>query len=153
MNRIVLISLFITLCIGFAGAQGPIKPESLVKPIPQESGQGQAAIYQDASIDTLLGRFITRNKAMDGMEGVRIQIYRGSGRNAREEANQAKAKFISDFPGVEAYVRFDPPNYFKVRVGDFRTRHEATALLYKVSPKFPQAYIVKDIINFPLLNK
>ena len=152
MKRLFFSGIIFALSITLAG-QSPVKPESIINAGTTTGTAGIVTVTQSASIDTLMGRYISLNKSLDGMEGVRIQIFRGSGRNAREEANQAKAKFISEFPGIEAYVRFDPPNYFKVRVGDFRTRHEATALFYKVSRQFPQSYIVKDIINFPDLNK
>ena len=51
-----------------------------------------------------------------------------------------------------SYQIFADPGYFKIRVGDFRTRTEATKLFLIISREFPDAYIVPDIINFPDLN-
>ena len=60
------------------------------------------------------------------MEGFRIQIYSSSNRNAREESNKARAEFISKFPDIVSYPLYAEPGYFKIRVGDFRTKTEAT---------------------------
>ena len=83
------------------------------------------------------------------MQGFRIQIYSSSNRNAREESSREKAVFLNKFPNIEAYALFAEPGYYKIRVGDFRTRTEATRLFLMISKDFPDAYIVPDYINFP----
>ncbi len=45
------------------------------------------------------------------------------------------------------------PGYYKIRVGDYRTRTEGTKDLLMIRKEFPDAYLVPDIINFPDLNK
>lgn len=117
------------------------------------SGNAKVRIEQDIRIDSLLSRHIDANREYKGIDGFRIQIYRGSARNAREEANKANADFISEFPDVSSYLRFDQPNFFKVRVGDYRTKHDAYPDYIMIRKKFPNAYIVTDIINFPDLGK
>ena len=84
-----------------------------------------------------------------GMEGFRIQIYASSNRNAREESNKARAEFLTKFPEVFSCILYANPGYFKVRVGNFRTKTEAMSLFIKISKEFPDAYIVPDFINFP----
>jgi hypothetical protein len=106
----------------------------------------------------LISRHIQANKNLFkvnnhyGMEGCRIQIYASSNRNAREESNKARAEFMSKFPDIVSYPLYAEPGYFKVRVGDFRTRTEAYKLFQLISKEFPGAYIVPDVINFPDLN-
>lgn len=85
------------------------------------------------------------------MNGYRIQIYFDSGRTARESANETKAKFLSFFPDIEAHILYQSP-FYKVRVGDFRTENEALKFSKKILRRFPQAYIVPDIIDFPELD-
>ena len=58
--------------------------------------------------------------------------------------------FSSD---IESYPLFADPGYFKIRVGDFRTKTDAVKLFLIISKKFPDSYIVSDIINFPDLIK
>jgi hypothetical protein len=110
-------------------------------------------LNQDIRIDSLLTRHIVSNGDYNGIDGFRIQIYRGSNRNAREEANKVKAEFISEFPDINSYLDFDKPNLFKVKVGDFRTKHDAYPYLIKIKRKFPNSYILGDIINYPELEK
>ena len=87
------------------------------------------------------------------MKGFRIQIYARNNRNAREESNKARSEFISKFPGIASYPTYENPGYFKIRVGDFRTKTEATKLFLIISKEFPDAYLVPNVyINFPDLN-
>ncbi len=151
MKRYILLIALFALCSSIQ-AQKLIKAEELIN----GSGSyraGRVEINQDIRVDSLLSRHIMANAETDGINGYRIQIYRGSGRNAREDANETKAEFISGFPGIQSYLRFDPPNYFKVRVGDYRTKHDAYPDFKMVKRKFPNAYIVTDIITYPDLDQ
>ena len=58
-----------------------------------------------------------------------------------------------DFPEIPSYAEFAPPGYFIIRAGDYRTKIEGTKQLLLVRKKFPNAYLVPDIIKFPDLNK
>jgi len=147
MKRYILL---LTLIAYFSGlqAQKLVKAEELINGNSTYDA-GLVEIQQDVRVDSLLSRHIMANEKVDGINGYRIQIYRGSGRNAREDANKTKAEFISEFPGMDSYLKFDPPNYFKVRIGDYRTRHDAYPDFKRVKAKFPNAYIVNDIISYP----
>lgn len=120
-----------------------------IKPVTNQAGS--LNINQDESFDEVLERYKNQNLKNNDMPGYRIQIFFGSGREAREKAYEAKALFISDFPLVPAYVLYEAP-YFKVRVGDYRTKREATSLFNQLSRKFPDAYITPlSRINLPPL--
>jgi hypothetical protein len=54
------------------------------------------------------------------------------------------------FPEQGVYLMFQSP-YYKVRVGDFRTRMDAEGFKQKLLDEFPDAFVVKDEINFPEL--
>ncbi|HNR42601.1 MAG TPA: SPOR domain-containing protein [Bacteroidales bacterium] len=118
------------------------------------AGPGRLTIIQNPGIDTLLNRHTLYNAKLKGMEGFRIQIYNSSNRNAREESGKIQADFISKFPReLVSYASFAEPGWYMIRVGDFRTKTEATKYLLMVRKVFPDAYLVPDIINFPDLNK
>ena len=53
---------------------------------------------------------------------------------------------------MAAYRSYVNP-YFKVTVGDFRTRSEAMQLLMEIKSDFPAAFIVKENINYPVIDK
>ncbi|MFI5222419.1 MAG: SPOR domain-containing protein [Bacteroidia bacterium] len=104
-------------------------------------------IQGDVALDTMVNRNIEWNKTANGIPGFRIQIFFGSERKA---AHDAKEKFQQKHPGFDAYLIYQQP-YFKVRVGDFRTKLEAQPLLKKVLPEFDRVFIVPDKINLPKL--
>ena len=150
----VLIILAVSFVIG--GAQSIIKTSELFQSPESNSRIGNLKIIQDPALDTLVSRYILGNKLLSesnnhaGMDGFRIQIYSSSNRNAREESDKVIADFINKFPNITPpFKKFENPGYFKVRVGDFRTRTEATKLFLEISRVYPDAYIVPDFINFP----
>lgn len=75
--------------------------------------------------------------------GFRIQLYSTS---SIDEAMNMKVNFISKFPGDSVYVVYDPPVY-KVRIGDFPSRYEASIKLPSiVNMGYADAWIVPDNI-------
>jgi hypothetical protein len=158
VKKVCLSFTLILILAGTAGAQAFISTADLFNRKDEEAGK--LRIVQDEAIDTLISRYILMsskivqvNDGNYGMDGYRIQIYNSSHRNAREESNKTRADFISKFPGIASYQKYSEPGYFKVRVGDFRTKSEATKVFLAISRVYPDAYIVPDIINFPELNK
>lgn len=114
---------------------------------------GELNIYQDPRIDSLIGKYVLYNLRLNGLEGFRIQIYNSSTKNAREESGKIRAEFMSKFPDIISYATFDKPSYYKIRVGDYRTRIEGTKHLMMIRKVFPEAILVPDIINFPNYTK
>ncbi|MGE5349035.1 MAG: SPOR domain-containing protein [Actinomycetota bacterium] len=106
------------------------------------------SIIQDPAIDTLVSRHILMNASKDGVDGWRIQIYRGGHRTANEDSNKIRARFMEDYPDIATYRTFDRPNWFKVKVGDFRTREEAAKVFFNIVGKYPDAYLIRDVIAF-----
>lgn len=117
-----------------------------------DSVGGEITLYQDASLNVLIDKYKRITKK--NLKGYRIQIYRGLGQEAREKANLASQKFINeftDFDPTQIYAIYESP-YFKLRIGDFRTKNEAFEILYQVKEIFPDAYIVNSKINYPKLS-
>jgi hypothetical protein len=158
IRKLYLFLNILAFSTGFGQAQSFIKTSDLFRRPDGNPRTGQLNIIQDSAIDTLISRYILINKKLSkennhlGMDGFRIQIYASSNRNARDESAKAMAEFISKFPDIKPYQLYADPGYFKIRVGDFRTRTEATRLFLLISNEFPDAYPVPDYINFPDLN-
>jgi hypothetical protein len=149
------LSLFIfliVLCIPSL-AQSNYSTSDLMRRNDENSRTGKLVISQDPRVDTLITRYIIYNRRLNGMEGFRIQIFNSSEKNAREASGKVRAEFMSKFPEIVSYASFDRPGYYKIRVGDYRTRIEGTKYLLMVRKVFPDAYLVPDVINFPDLNK
>jgi len=149
IKKSALIGIILILALQFAAGQRLIKTEELINASGTSMNSGRVVVNQDIRVDSLLSRHIAANSKLDGIRGYRIQIYRGSHRRAREEANETKSDFISEFPEIDSYLQFSNPNIFRLLVGDYRTRHDAYPDLTKIKIKFPNAYIAPDIIKFP----
>jgi hypothetical protein len=154
IKKALLLSVFFTFTVVFCDAQTFIRTADLFKSQSTNSRSGTLNIFQPEGVDTLISRYILANRLLDGnMEGFRIQVFRSSKRNAREESNKVRAEFMIDFPDIPSYAKYEKPGYFLIRAGDYRTKVEGTKQLFLVRKKFPNAYLVPDIINFPDLIK
>jgi hypothetical protein len=155
-----LFLFFVVFCFSttIVRSQFFVKTSDLFAAKNDNQNMGKLNIIQDPALDTLISRYILgyinleQKNGHEGMEGYRIQIYNSSSRNAREESGKTRAEFMNRFPDIVSYLMFAEPGYYKIRVGDFRTKTEATRIFLLISKVFPDAYIVPDIINFPDLN-
>ena len=152
--KIIVLLTFVFAFLGVVtdaqGLKGNRNNRNVVKDYFSGRDTGVVTIINDPRLDALIDRHIQSKTELNGLRGYRIQVYFGSGRQARKEANEAKASCISLFPTQKAHILFQTP-FYKVRIGDFRTRNEAFIWHKEIVRKFPKAYIVNDIINFPEL--
>jgi len=111
---------------------------------------GKLQIRQDPRITDLLVRHSQINQRKRGSDGFRLEIFFSSDNKAREQAMRVKNEFNLIFPDITSYLLFQTPN-FKVRIGDFRNKSEALKTKAHITSKYPNAFIVKDIIRFPEL--
>lgn len=113
----------------------------------QEDGSGdRVSVEVDSLLVANYNKLIARNIKSSGIPGYRIRIYSESGIGAKKEQQQVRARFLSLYPGLDAYNRYDEP-YFKVYVGDCRTRSEALKLHDNIKKNFPNSIIREDFIN------
>lgn len=117
-----------------------------------QNTNGKLEIIQDEKVDELLSKHLKVNEISNTISGFRINIFFKSGNNSKANAYQIKTTFNTKYPGVEAYVVYEEPN-FKVKIGDFRNRMEARGFLLKIKSDFPEAFVIKDQINYPLLEQ
>ena len=109
---------------------------------------GKIEVIADAKVSVLVEKHLEINKTKKYIQGFRIHIFSESGSNSKTAALDVKTKFLTKYPSVGAYIVFQEPNY-KIRVGDFRTRMNARGFLKDVIGEYPNAYVIKDIIEFP----
>jgi hypothetical protein len=76
-------------------------------------------------------------------KGFRIVVYNGTDRAL---AMEAKNKFSRTFGSQRSYVSYNVPSY-KIKVGDFEDKKQASAFLKRVNTIFPSSFIVPDIIT------
>lgn len=109
-------------------------------------------VERDPILDKMLEWHIEKNHEKEGMDGFRVEIFFSSKMDAKEQALKTKVDFLSEYPDFAVHIKFIAPN-FRVRVGDFRTKNEAWKLYKKIQKEYPTAFVVPDVINFPLLKQ
>lgn len=128
------------------------KPVGLIQELEQfHPERGSITISQDPEIANLLNTYYVQNASRPGMQGFRIRIYFDLGQHSRAESLEVMDTFMEEYPGITVYRTFQSP-YYKVSVGDFRTRDEALKQLKHLSRKYPKAFIISEWINFPPLD-
>jgi len=130
-----------TLSWGQAGSG-----DDILKRLKDGDDQTELSILTDSLLEANYYKLLMKNSSVTGVPGFRIRIFSESGIGAKEEQQRVRAKFLSSFPDVDAYYRYDEP-YFKVYVGDCRTRSEAIELKDRISKEFPNSILREDYIN------
>lgn len=102
-------------------------------------------IHADQRISKLLEHRAHWVDSVGSYEGFRIQIFSSSGALSKTEAIEEKAKFMTTYPGTTSYLVSQMP-YFKVRVGDFRSRLDALKFYHEIRTTYPNAFVVPDKI-------
>lgn len=107
-------------------------------------------LHQTPSVRNAVGTQIGKNRSAQ-TDGFRIRIYFDNKQNSREASAESEARFRKLFPGYNTYRTFQNP-FFKVTVGDFRTKADAQVALQRISRVFPDAFIVKEKMKFPVIS-
>ena len=127
------------------GGQSNTRGDILVD-LLEEGPRDRVYIEVDSLLVANYHKLISRNMQSSGVPGFRIRIYSESGVGAKQEQQQVRARFLSLYPGIDAYNRYDEP-YFKIYVGDCRTRSDALKLHNRIQREFPNSIITEDYIN------
>ncbi|MBP5539990.1 MAG: SPOR domain-containing protein [Bacteroidales bacterium] len=115
----------------------------------ESSGRAPVKIQQSKTVEDAM---ILRTQANKDrvFEGYRVRIFFKE--SARAESEEIQRSFAVRHPGVPAYRSYANP-YFKVTVGDFRTKSEAMQLMSRIISEYPTAFVVKEPIHYPVVNK
>lgn len=120
-------------------------------PSKSSGAMADADVYQTGTVRDAMKAHI-RSNASRPVSGYRVRIFFDNKQSARVESEAALKRFETIYHGVSAYRTYVNP-YFKVTVGDFRTRSEAMALLSRIKGTFPSAFVVKENIGYPVVDK
>ena len=128
-----------------------------------KQGQGRVMVFEDNAIKGVLGRSMAPNRTVYSgsageqyvkMRGFKIQAF--SGNNQRTSKNEASSKqqlINQAYPEHETVVTFDSP-FWRLRVGNFRSRDEANEVLNQMKSTFPtfgkEMYVVVDEVRIPV---
>ena len=124
---------------------------SLVLIALSASAQDTSAVvvHKDPRLDLLLKKQGDVNAAIRRANARTAKGYRllVVNTNKRDEAIAAKTKVYTSFPELKAYLIYQSP-YFKLKVGNFRTREEAQQYQRNLGYYFPKGvFVIPDIIE------
>ena len=106
-------------------------------------------IYKDPRIDVLVKKQIDINEettrdSRRTASGYRILVINS---NDRKKVFDAKARIYQLYPELKPYLLYQAP-FYKLKVGNFRTKEEAEEFRVELSRDFPTGlFIVRDIIE------
>lgn len=109
--------------------------------------QSSVTIVQDPIIEQIQNSYIKAWNKVGETNGYKIQIVAVSGTNSKNTAESERTAFLNTFPEIPAYLSYAEP-YFRIRIGDFKTRLEAYKALLDIQTFYPNAYIVPDKIQY-----
>lgn len=123
----------------------------MIMPERSTGSKGGVKINQTGAVRDAMRKHVYENENRT-MSGYRVRIFFDNKQTARVESEETLKRFESMYHDVVAYRTYANP-YFKVTVGDFRTRSEAVKLLERIKGSFPSAFVVKENIEFPVVDK
>jgi hypothetical protein len=122
-----------------------------IMPLKANGGKADVEIYQPQEVASALRKQVASNSKRT-VSGYRVRIFFDNRQTARTESEETLKRFESIYHDVKAYRTYANP-YFKVTVGDFRTKSEAMELLSNIKGTFPSAFVVKENIAYPVVDK
>ena len=122
-----------------------------IMPLKARGDEADVEIYQSQAVANSLRQQVASN-AKRQINGYRVRIFFDNRQTARIESEATLKRFEAMHHDIKAYRTYANP-YFKVTVGDFRTKSEAMELLSRIKSEFPSAFVVKENIEFPVIDK
>ena len=117
--------------------------------VSAQSDSTSVTVHKDPRIDMLVKKQMQINEettrdARRSVPGYRIQVVNTNDRN---QALAAKTKVYQLYPELKVYLLYQAP-YFRLRVGNFKTKPEAEPYLKTMTKQFQgNVTIVRDTIE------
>lgn len=102
-----------------------------------------SSIIADLNLSKLLEINLEKSEKTDKIPGFRIQIASSNNRSMIDQERDLAKKELKNF---RTHVIYNQP-YYKLRVGDYKTRLEAMKHLQEILDVFSSAFIVKDEVK------
>ena len=105
-------------------------------------------IRNEKGIEYLVNKYENILKNTGGINGWRLQL---KFKAKESEIIKIKLKFIKLFPNIPVFLEYQEP-YYRIRVGNCRTKLEALKIKYLIKKHFTDTYPVPEIISITDLN-
>ena len=132
-----------------AGASQPLDSLLVGASIFDRLAEYNTEVNQIPQIREAFSKYIEQNSGKK-RHGYRIRIFISNAQNARAQSLEVENSFKKLFPAIPTYRTPSNP-YFKVTVGNYRTRSDAARALTIIKEEYPAAFMVKETIDYPEL--
>lgn len=159
MKKYIITLLIALLAISFRAESQTIQeeveipiPDSLVIEVPEiilpsilDSIETQ--VVASDSLRKAMNIYISKNSARNASVTIyRLRIFFDNTQDARSVSEQIATEFTELYPDVPVFRGYTNP-YFKVTVGNYRTKSEALKFLNEIKEKYPSVFLVKEAIG------
>ena len=100
-------------------------------------------IKYESGLDTLIKKNNKVLKSQEGLLGWRVKL---TFKSTKKEIKETRSEFIKLYPEIPTYLSYESP-YYRISVGNFRTKNEALKLNNFIRKNYVEAYPVKKIIK------
>jgi hypothetical protein len=140
-------TILLTIVLSFSAAmQGQSRqPSDALSRLMQKEMTGDVILTLEPLILENYNKHMIQNSRNRGVTGFRIRIFSDNGMGARNQQLRVMANFLSLYPEIPADPKYDG-SYYKIYVGNFRTKRDALKILGNIKRNFPDAFIVEDNI-------
>ena len=111
--------------------------------IPFNNYSQNVNIKYESGLHSLITKHNNIQQKRDGILGWRIQL---TFKSTKEEIKKTRSEFIKLYTEIPTYLTYESP-YYRICVGNFRTKNEALKLNNFIRKNYVEAYPVKKIIN------
>ena len=105
-------------------------------------------IRNEKGIESLVNKYENILKNTGGINGWRLQL---KFKAKESEIIKIKLKFIKLYPNIPVFLEYQEP-YYRIRVGNCRTKLEALKIKDLIKKHFTDTYPVPEIISITDLN-
>lgn len=124
----------------------------IILPSKVKGNPADVRVHQSPEILSAMNSHFEANRRK-AVSGYRVRIFFDNKQTARNESLAVMNKFSAEYHDIPVYRSYVNP-YFKVTVGDFRSKSEAMQLLRRIRNEFPAAFIVKEkSISYPAIDR
>lgn len=102
------------------------------------SQNSKTTVIQDSKFENLLSEKRRINSSITINDRYKIQVFNGDSESSKKTLNE----FKREFKNLDATIIFNTP-YYKVWVGNFKTKIEAERNLILIQKKYPNALLIK----------
>lgn len=107
---------------------------------------GNVKITANPALNSLTQKKLIHDSFHAGYYGFRVQVYFTAGNFSKQGAYDAAQTVYGIYPEIPAYISFKEP-YYRVRVGNFRTKLDADKFRNKLNKYFKGCFVVNDFIS------